>query len=157
MPSLGTETHDARGPVIDAAMAIAESQVALAPDNSLAQTIRQLKAAATRLSGNAAGNVSSLSLLETAAQKAQVLAADPRLAGAARDIAKAASGTMDAAARKALADHAEELIEALENEDRPGAKRDEWVRRFAPEDIDPDYRKPVEDYFERLSREGATR
>ncbi len=161
MPTLGADAGVASA-LVAAAVTAAESQVALAPDNSLAQTIRQLKAATNKLAGGT-GRDSSLSLLETAAQKAQLLATDPRLAGVAREIAQAAGGQvdgkepLDAAALQTLADHADELVKALEEADRPGTKRDEWVRRYAPEEIDPDYRKPVEDYFERLSREGAAR
>lgn len=161
MPTVGPEAGGASGALVAAAVVAAESQLALTPDNSLAQTIRQLKAAANKLSGTA-DKGSSLSLLETAAQKAQLLSGDPRLAEVAHDIAKAAGENvdgkqpLDAAALKALADHADELVKALEQE-RPASKRNEWVRRYSPEEIDPDYRKPVEDYFEHLSREGSAR
>ena len=49
----------------------------------------------------------------------------------------------------AAADRLRLLLAAALSDDR----RDETVRRFNPEDIDPAYREAVEAYFERLSRE----
>ena len=147
--------------LVDASVTAAETEASLSPDSALAQTIRQLKAAAARLSGPDNGSA-GLSALELAAQEARWLTGDVKLADSAQNIAEGAGrdvpnlGGLGAADRKALADRARQLAQALEQA-RSAAKRDEWVRRFAPEDIDPDYRKPVEDYFENLSREGAAR
>lgn len=53
---------------------------------------------------------------------------------------------------RAAVDHLRLLLAAAVSDDR----RDETVRRFNPEDLDPAYREAIESYFERLSRE-ATR
>ncbi|MET0261363.1 MAG: hypothetical protein ABW223_00590 [Rariglobus sp.] len=50
---------------------------------------------------------------------------------------------------RAAVDHLRVLLAAAASDDR----RDETVRRFNPEDLDPAYREVIESYFERLSRE----
>ncbi|MFA6288994.1 MAG: hypothetical protein WC661_16555 [Opitutaceae bacterium] len=65
-----------------------------------------------------------------------------------REPSGAANVVMPADLRGA-ADRLRLLLAAALNDDR----RDETVRRFNPEDIDPAYREAVEAYFERLSRE----
>lgn len=46
---------------------------------------------------------------------------------------------------------------AVVEEARAKGRREEIVRRFNPADFDPSYRKAIEQYFERLSREGTAR
>jgi chemotaxis protein histidine kinase CheA len=53
---------------------------------------------------------------------------------------------------RAAVDHLRLLLTATVSADQ----RDETIRRFNPEDLDPAYREAIESYFERLSRE-ATR
>jgi hypothetical protein len=53
---------------------------------------------------------------------------------------------------RAAVDHLRLLLTAAVSADQ----RDETIRRFNPEDLDPAYREAIESYFERLSRE-ATR
>lgn len=52
---------------------------------------------------------------------------------------------------RAAVDHLRLLLAAAISDD----KRDETVRRFNPEDLDPAYREAIESYFERLSREAT--
>ena len=160
MPSLSADAGTARGPALDLSTVAAESQVALAPDHSLAQTIRQFKAAAARLNRDN-DSAASIANLKLAAEKAQWLTSDPKLAAAARAIAHGTTNlshpeNIDPAMLKALLQQAENLADELERAPPP-TPRDEWVRRFPPEEIDPAYRKAVQDYFEKLSREGASR
>lgn len=54
---------------------------------------------------------------------------------------------------RAAVDHLRLLLAAAVSDD----KRDETVRRFNPEDIDPAYREAIESYFERLSREATAK
>ena len=160
MPTLSADAGAAHGRALDLSTVAAESQVALAPDHSLAQTIRQFKAAAARLNRDN-DNVTSIANLKLAAEKAQWLTSDPKMAAAAKAIASGATDlahpeNVDPAALKALLQQAENLVNELERS-TPPTPRDEWVRRFPPDEIDPAYRKPVQDYFEKLSREGGTR
>ncbi len=133
----------------------------LPPDLASAETIRRLKAAAALLTGPNDG-AAGLALLVQAAQQAQGLVDDAGLGDTAHNLARGADTTtvsdaaLAAATRKTLADQAIALAKTIE-ESHPPVRRDEWTRRFRPEDIDPNYRKPVEDYFEQLSRTGAPR
>lgn len=54
---------------------------------------------------------------------------------------------------RAAVDHLRLLLAAAVSDD----KRDETVRRFNPEDLDPAYREAIESYFERLSREATAK
>lgn len=54
---------------------------------------------------------------------------------------------------RAAVDHLRLLLAAAVSDD----KRDETVRRFNPEDLDPAYREAIESYFERLSREATSK
>jgi hypothetical protein len=147
--------------LLAASNAAAETEASLSSADGLAQTIRRLQSASAKLTGTSNAS-SSLKLLQMAAQEARWLTGDARLAQLARDVARGATensspaGAPNGAALKALADQARNLAKALERA-APGAQRDEWVHRFSPEEIAPNYRKPVEDYFETLSREGAAR
>ena len=62
-------------------------------------------------------------------------------------------GTQPANPAESLA-AAVRLATALESA-RNQTQRDEIVRRFNADDIDPAYRQSVETYFEKLSRDGA--
>jgi hypothetical protein len=53
----------------------------------------------------------------------------------------------------AAVDHLRLLLAAALSAD----KRDETIRRFNPEDLDPAYREAIESYFERLSREATVK
>lgn len=53
----------------------------------------------------------------------------------------------------AAVDHLRLLLAAAISDD----KRDETIRRFNPEDLDPAYRDAIETYFERLSREATAK
>jgi hypothetical protein len=52
---------------------------------------------------------------------------------------------------RAAADHLRVLLSAALAENH----RDETIRRFNPEDLDPAYREAIESYFERLSRDAT--
>ena len=90
------------------------------------------------------------------AQLAQAVLATPEAAKLANTIVnqvrREPSGTANVvmpADLRGAADRLRLLLAAALSDDR----RDETVRRFNPEDIDPAYREAVESYFERLSRE----
>ena len=138
------------------ASAAARSQIALAPrPSALNRAIRQLNRAkgATALPPDLAAN------LELASQEGEWLSADDTLRELARKVSAATGsaqgGTPPAPAvtRDAL-DSALKLAAALEFA-RSVGQRDEIVRRFNVDEIDPTYRAAVETYFEKLSRDGA--
>lgn len=64
--------------------------------------------------------------------------------------------TITAAELKELAGWLRQMANALEQE-RERSTREQWKQRYNPEDVDPNYRKAVEDYFETLSREAAAK
>lgn len=140
---------------------LAQAEARLTPDASSARAIRQLKAAAAQLSAND-DNSAALDLIQRAAQMAEGLTTGSPLGDTAHQLAQNLENrlsdphTLDAVARQTFADQALALAQALETA-RPTAKRDEWARRYAPEEIDPVYRRTVENYFEHLSREGVAR
>lgn len=90
------------------------------------------------------------------AQLAQAVLATPETAKLANTIVnqvrrepKGTANVVMPADLRSAADRLRLLLAAALSDDR----RDETVRRFNPEDIDPAYREAVESYFERLSRE----
>lgn len=139
---------------------VAGAEAALSPDASLARTIRQLNAVGDGLSGNRIHYDPPFYLvaLDSALQEAPYVTHDPEVLEIVRQLARARGSirreAVSPAALQALAGKIRQLSLALERI-RAGAQRDEWVRRFSPEVIDPDYRKQIEAYFERLSREGG--
>jgi hypothetical protein len=147
----------------EAASAAARAQVALgARAATLNRAIRQLNRAQQTLSPGtpAAGLNESLAMLETASQAAEWLTTDQTTIETARklvtqsDAMQRSPSAANPAALGAAAAAASRLATALEHARNLG-QRDEVVRRFKVEDIDPAYRPAVESYFERLSREGA--
>lgn len=139
------------------ALAAARAQAALAKRAELiARAGRQLEFAQTTLNTAAPGGPrSALAEAELAAQLAGVLL-PPDAAELARETASTArqlrgGGPPGPAARANLATSLNKLIVALEAA-RASGQRDELIRRFNPDDIDPVYREPVETYFEQLSR-----
>lgn len=140
----------------EVALAAARSQIALAPrPAALARAIRQLNRAkgATALSPELAAQ------LELSSQEAEWLTADDTLRELARQLS-AATGSAQGGTpptpdvTRDTLDRALKLAAALEFA-RSVGQRDEIVRRFNVDEIDPTYRAAVETYFEKLSRDGA--
>ena len=97
--------------------------------------------------------------LEIASQEAEWLTDDSATIGLAGQVAGQAGALQqangsDGAALRNVADSAAKLAAALERA-RGTGPRDEIVRRFKPDDIEPAYRAAVESYFEHLSRDAA--
>ncbi|HEX2854384.1 MAG TPA: hypothetical protein VHO24_14200 [Opitutaceae bacterium] len=145
------------------ASAAARAQVALGPRAAtLNRAIRQLNRAQQNLSNGvpAGGPGETLATLETASQAAEWLTADQTTIETARQLVtqsdgmQRSPGSANPGALRDTAAAAGRLATALEHARNVG-QRDEVVRRFKVEDIDPAYRPAVEAYFERLSREGA--
>lgn len=144
---------------LDAAVAAARIQVGLgARQAALKRAVRMLKRPGG--TGAEARTPDVLVEVELASQEAEWLTSQPSLNEQARQLATRA-GAMQAASTGAadagwqtVASAAAKIASALETAQVVGA-RDEVVKRFNPDDIDPAYREAVEMYFERLSREGA--
>lgn len=145
------------------ASAAARAQVALGSRAAtLNRAIRQLNRAQQSLSNGVptGGLGEALGTLETAGQAAEWLTADSTTIETARKLVAQSDAMLrspraaDSAEIGAAAAAAKQLATALEHARNIG-QRDEVVRRFKVEDIDPAYRPAVEAYFERLSREGA--
>jgi hypothetical protein len=97
-------------------------------------------------------------VVELASQEAQWLTTDAATIElgqqtAARADALQRGDSSDAAKLRELEDSALKLAVALEH-GRADDKAEKIARSFNPADVDPAYREAVEDYFERLSREG---
>ena len=94
--------------------------------------------------------------MELGAQLAAQLLADPATRELARNLAaglRNGSGTTaNTIAPPDLRGAAEHLVALLEAA-RTAGERDEQVRRFNPDELDPTYRAAVEAYFEKLSRD----
>ncbi len=131
------------------------AQVALAPrDQIISRAIRQLSR--NTASGGSIEDPFSVGIdVELGAQLAEVLL--PDLKG--RELARTVRALYSSPATEVAPDArslAEKLIVLLEAA-RHGAQRDEQVRRFNPDEIDPAYREAVEAYFEKLSRDATKR
>ena len=144
----------------EAASAAARSQVALSVRaTALNRAIRQLTRATPPANGTGLPP-EAYADVEIASQEAEWLTSDTPTIELARHVSvqtsavQSPAGTPDKAKVRELADGAAQLAKALETA-RSIGKRDEVVRRFNVEEIDPAYREAVETYFERLSREGA--
>ncbi len=145
------------------ATSAARVQVTLGPrGTTLNRALRQVRRLPSAAGGDGAPGLDGqmLAEVELASQQAEWLTADEAtrelakaLAAKADELQRAGSGNGGRAAAAQLAD---QLASALERA-RDLGQRDEIVRRFKAEDIDPAYRPAVEAYFERLSREGAKR
>lgn len=138
----------------EAAIAAARAQISLAPRiAALNRAVRQLNRAkaASPFSPEIAAH------LEIGSQEAEWLAADDPTRELAREVSNtmgtAQSGTQPANVADSLA-AVVRLAAALESA-RNSTQRDEIVRRFNADEIDPSYRQAVETYFEKLSRDGA--
>ncbi|MFT3867789.1 MAG: hypothetical protein QM715_04755 [Nibricoccus sp.] len=110
-------------------------------------------------SGGAALQESALSDAQMAAQMAGAILPDATGRTLADDVAttiKADPKGGNGPAFELLKNKIHRLVLVVE-EARAKGKREEIVRRFNPADFDPAYRKAIEEYFERLSREGAAR
>jgi len=93
-----------------------------------------------------------------AAQEAVWLSGDEPTAALARAVAGKADDLIRRSAAPGSAASADAMRQARQLADalaagRSAPTRDETLRHFDPEDVDPIYRRAVEDYFERLSRE----
>lgn len=123
------------------------------------RTVRQLRRVQPLLAAGRSGPA-ALDDTELAAQEGEWLTPAPATIELARNLAlqadtlQRASGQPDAADLARAATTAAALARALEQA-RDLGLRDEIVRRFNAEDVDPVYREAVETYFKRLSREGA--
>jgi hypothetical protein len=95
--------------------------------------------------------------IELAAQIARELFPEASLQETARALEVAAASQSERApGTTALSAQCDPVLQALVKL-RTEGERDERVRRFNANEIDPAYRPSVEDYFERLSREGTAR
>jgi hypothetical protein len=133
----------------------------------LSRAVRQLNRVQPVLAGGGTGTSAvpvgvALDDTELAAQEAAWLTSDApttelakQVAGQADTLQRAPEGSGGAGMRT-LAEKVARLATALEKA-RDIGQRDEIVRRFKAEDIDPRYREAVDAYFERLSRDGAKR
>lgn len=148
----------------EVAAAAAGAQVALAsPAAAMSRATRTLRRAQATLfaSGAAAAErTRSLADLELAAQEAEWLTGDTEAVAQARKLTTEVANLQRATAvggdeeLRHVVEAANQLALALEKA-RERGKRDERVRSFNPEDVDPAYRAAVEVYFERLSREAV--
>jgi hypothetical protein len=141
------------------ASAAARAQVSLSPPaESFNRPLRQLARAAQMPEGTGLGPV--LGELEVASQHAEWLTPDAGIVESARRLSALADRLQkngsDPQALREVATEAVRLSAGLEAA-RSVGRRDEVVRHFDPEHIDPAYRTAIEAYFERLSREGAAR
>ena len=159
--------HGGTTPATDAAEAATRAQAAISPrDQTIARAIRQLKGRATSgqaTTGRGAGSLAdqpgspggAAVEMELGAQLAAEL-----LPPGDRELAR----ELGAALRnetptdfgftpelQALVDKVLVRLEAA----RLAGRRDEQIRRFNPDDLDPAYRPAVETYFEKLSREST--
>lgn len=161
-PEAPASAPDTAERVRELATAAARVQVELnRRATALNRTVRQLRRTQPLL---AAGNSGPAAIADTelAAQEAEWLTPAPATTGLARELTAQAAALQRAPGQPGAADlaraatTADALARALEQA-RDIGLRDEIVRRFNAEDIDPVYREAVETYFERLSREGAKR
>jgi hypothetical protein len=134
----------------------ARAQVALSPRaEAFNRPIRQLGRATQTPEG--AGLEPILGELEVASQHAEWLTHEAAVLDVARKLAAQSDRLQrqpgnDPAALREVATAAVRLAAALEAA-RSIGRRDEVVRHFNPDDIDPAYRAAIDAYFERLSRE----
>jgi hypothetical protein len=141
------------------ASAAARTQVWLSPRaESFNRPLRQLARAAQMPEGTGLGPI--LGELEVASQHAEWLTPDAGVVESARRLGALADRLQkngsDTRALREVATEAVRLSAGLEAA-RSVGRRDEVVRHFDPEHVDPAYRTAIEAYFERLSREGAAR
>ena len=139
----------------DLSSAATAAQVALAPrDQIISRAIRQLSRS-TASDGSTYDSFSVGIEVELGAQLAEVLLPDPEGRELARTVRAlyASPATVVPPDARSLAEKLIVLLEAA----RHGAQRDEQVRRFNPDELDPAYRDAVEAYFEKLSRDAAKR
>jgi hypothetical protein len=130
--------------------AAAAAQVAVAGvGDAIDRTVRQLDRGRRSLGEGTAD--AGRADLQLAAQLARELLPSPAQQAAADRVA----GEAPAAAVGGLADGAFQLQQAVRSLRGPGG-RDERVRRFSAEEIDPAYRAAVEAYFTALSRGAGT-
>lgn len=127
---------------------------------ALGRAANQLERAEKAMSNpGAVSQENALSDVLMAAQMASAILPDAPGRALAEEVA-----TMIKADPKGGAGPAYELLKTkihrlvlVVEEARAKGKREEIIRRFNPADFDPAYRKAIEEYFERLSREGAAR
>ncbi len=149
----------------DLAAAAARLYISFSPRTAaLNRAIRQLRSTQGNLSdksepsGPALQN--DLATAELRAQESSWLTADPKIGTLGQSVASllgdAQRGVtpLPPTEKEAAAKAISTLAAALEAA-RDSGQRDELVRKFSPEDVDPFYRPAVESYFERLSRDGA--
>jgi len=142
-----------------AADAATRSQVILlSRETALNRAVRRLNwIARAGAPGGRAIDRDALADLELSSQEAEWATSQEKAVALARRAAGQASASLHAATpdpleTAAAVDAAVRLAAALEALRNVGT-RDEFVRRFKPDDIDPLYRAAVEEYFERLSRQ----
>ncbi|HWA24336.1 MAG TPA: hypothetical protein VG734_01580 [Lacunisphaera sp.] len=134
--------------------AAARAQAALAQrQDLLARASRQLERTASELRAADAGDPHSLSDAQLGAELAAVLLPSEKdLAQEVdRQVRDLRLGPGNGVVRASLRHSLARLVAALETA-RASGRRDEFVRRFNSDDLDPAYRKAIEKYFEQLSR-----
>ena len=148
---------DATGASEAAATAATQTQAALA------QRPQVLARAARQLAGGRTGDGAKVLVeMELGAQLAAQLLTDPAGRALATQLATelghgaGAGGGTGEGEPEALRGKADQVIALLEAA-RALGQRDEQVRRFNPEDLDPVYRESIDAYFEKLSRGAARR
>lgn len=148
----------------EVAGAAAGAQVGLgSPAGALSRATRTLRRAQTALAApgmSGAERSRILADLELTGQEAEWLTSDTEVIAQARKLtgeaatlqqARSAGGEEES---RHLVEAASQLALALEKAREIG-KRDEVVRNFNPDDVDPVYRAAVELYFEHLSRDAV--
>ena len=152
----GEGESEGEGSGKSASTALAKTQASLTPrDQALARAARQI----ARGSGSGGGDstAGSIAEMELGAQLASQLPLDSTTRELAQNLATAlrrqSGNTIVAPDLRGAAEHLVVLLEAA----RTTGGRDEQVRRFNPDELDPTYRAAVETYFEKLSRDAQIR
>lgn len=158
LASVGRTVGEAAGqfPQPGPGEAAARAQGSIAPrQDLLARAARQLERSRARLTApNAGGVPESAAEALLGAQLAEVLlpANEAELARKVTKLARQLGDQPgDGTLRARFGNSLGRLIAALETA-RASGQRDEFVRRFQPDDLDPAYRGVIEKYFEQLSR-----
>lgn len=145
------------------ATAMAHTQILLSPRAvALSRTVRGLRHVPLQLVHGPDSGAAGFADAELAGQEGEWLTTDKSITENSRQLTAQSDGLQRGPGKPgaqeiaALVKAAETLANALERV-RDVGQRDEIVRRFSAEEIDPEYRQAVEAYFERLSRNGAQR
>lgn len=163
LPEVPTSAPNTPERARELATAMAHTQMALSPRlGALNRAVRDLRHVQPQLALGSEIGADIWAKAELAGQAGEWLTTDRSIIENARQLAaqsdalQRGAGKPGAGEMALLAKTAETLVVAFERL-RDVGQRDEIVRRFSADDIDPDYRQAVEAYFERLSRDGAKR